>query len=93
MLSTDSLINEAHKQNKPEKAFSQLYEYSKALDMANMMVNEADTLILSTTDVGSTLSISGYAVNIYFCDKFLSICNIIFLLLQGTWFKNIFIGW
>ncbi|XP_062544067.1 membrane-bound alkaline phosphatase-like [Armigeres subalbatus] len=57
----DGNIQEAHKENKPNKAFEQVKHYANAFNMAHMMVSETNTLIISMNDVGSTLSIPGYA--------------------------------
>ncbi|XP_058834704.1 membrane-bound alkaline phosphatase-like [Topomyia yanbarensis] len=56
----DGNIQEAHRENKPYKAFQQVEHYAKAFNMANMMVSEANTLVISMNDVGSTLSLPGY---------------------------------
>ncbi|XP_065081889.1 membrane-bound alkaline phosphatase-like [Ochlerotatus camptorhynchus] len=57
----DGNIQEAHKENKPNKAFEQVKHYANAFDMAHMMVSETNTLVISMNDVGSTLSIPGYS--------------------------------
>lgn len=59
----DGNIQEAHKENKPNKAFAQVKHYANAFNMAHMMVSETNTLIISMNDVGSTLSIPGYSVS------------------------------
>lgn len=58
----DSLINEAHKKNQIRKALNQVLEYDSAINMAKMMVSETNTLVVSLSDVGSTLSITGNGV-------------------------------
>ncbi|XP_055612549.1 alkaline phosphatase-like, partial [Uranotaenia lowii] len=57
----DGNIQEAHRENKPYKAFEQVKHYAGALNMGVMMVSETNTLTISMNDVGSTLSIPGYA--------------------------------
>nr|XP_029735808.1 membrane-bound alkaline phosphatase-like [Aedes albopictus] len=56
----DGNIQEAHKENKPNKAFEQVAHYANAFNMAHMMVSEENTLVISMNDVGSTLTIPGY---------------------------------
>uniref|UniRef100_A0A182QCQ3 Alkaline phosphatase n=1 Tax=Anopheles farauti TaxID=69004 RepID=A0A182QCQ3_9DIPT len=57
----DGNIRRAHGQNMPRKAFEQVRHYSSAFNMAKMMANEQNTLFISMNDVGSTLSLPGYA--------------------------------
>lgn len=59
----DGNIQEAHKENKPNKAFEQVAHYANAFNMAHMMVSEENTLVISMNDVGSTLTIPGYPVS------------------------------
>ena len=67
----DGLINEAHKENKINKALAQIVQYSNALGMVGMMNSDKDTLVLSMSNFGSTLTIAGSAVSILlnFCLK------------------------
>ncbi|XP_055537457.1 membrane-bound alkaline phosphatase-like isoform X2 [Wyeomyia smithii] len=60
LLVVDGNIQEAHRKNKPYKAFEQVRHYSTAINMGVMMVSETNTLVLSMNDVGSTLSLPGY---------------------------------
>uniref|UniRef100_A0A182NIE6 Alkaline phosphatase n=1 Tax=Anopheles dirus TaxID=7168 RepID=A0A182NIE6_9DIPT len=57
----DGNIRRAHGQNKPRKAFEQVRHYAGAFNMAKMMANEQNTLFISMNDVGSTLTLPGYA--------------------------------
>ncbi|XP_053686610.1 membrane-bound alkaline phosphatase-like [Sabethes cyaneus] len=60
LLVVDGNIQEAHRENKPYKAFEQVKHYSMAINMGVMMVSETNTLVVSMNDVGSTLAIPGY---------------------------------
>uniref|UniRef100_A0AAG5D3F6 alkaline phosphatase n=1 Tax=Anopheles atroparvus TaxID=41427 RepID=A0AAG5D3F6_ANOAO len=56
----DGNIRRAHQDNKVRKALEQVRHYSNAFNMANMMASEQNTLFVALSDVGSTLSLSGY---------------------------------
>lgn len=61
------MINEAHKENKVNKALAQVQQYANALNMAHNMVDLEETLVVSMSDFGSTLSIAGHTVSVNPC--------------------------
>lgn len=51
----------AHHQTLPHKALDETAEFSKAVQKAVEITNEADTLIVVTSDHAHTMSYAGYA--------------------------------
>jgi hypothetical protein len=84
----DGLISSALKENKIKEALEQVSEYSVALNMAKMMTNEKDTLILSMSDLGSSAvyevtlrnCVINFSIGTYLCRLFSKRPKTIFVL-------------